>query len=60
LTGSLEKEVVAFLNYQDGGVICFGINACEEVFGVEESDSVQLAVKDRLKNNILPSIMGLI
>ena len=59
LTGSLEKEVVAFLNYQDGGVIYLGIDAGGAVVGVEECDSVQLAVKDRLKNNILPSIMGL-
>ena len=45
LTGSLEKEVVAFLNYPDGGVIYLGIDAGGAVVGVEECDSVQLAVK---------------
>ncbi|VGO22143.1 hypothetical protein SCARR_04224 [Pontiella sulfatireligans] len=59
LTDSLEKEVVAFLNYQDGGVIHLGIDADGEVVGIADCDAVQLAVKDRLKNNIQPSIMGL-
>jgi len=59
LTDSLEKEVVAFLNYRDGGVIYLGIGADGDVFGVRDCDAVQLAVKDRLKNNIQPSIMGL-
>ena len=59
LTDSLEKEVVAFLNYQDGGVIYLGIDANGNAVGLVDCDAVQLAVKDRLKNNIQPSIMGL-
>ncbi len=59
LTEGLEKEVVAFLNYHDGGVIYLGIDRDGEVTGLSGADAVQLAVKDRLKNNILPSIMGL-
>ena len=59
LTESLEKEVVAFLNYHDGGVIYLGIDRDGEVLGLLDADAVQLAVKDRLKNNIQPSIMGL-
>lgn len=59
LTDNLEKEVVAFLNYKDGGVIYIGIDKDGNVFGVEDCDKVQLAIKDRLKNNIQPSIMGL-
>ena len=31
LTDSLEKEVVAFLNYHEGGVIYIGINSGGEV-----------------------------
>jgi predicted HTH transcriptional regulator len=49
LTDSLEKEVVAFLNYHDGGVIYLGIDKTGEVTGVSDTDAVQLAVKDRLE-----------
>lgn len=59
LTDNLEKEVVAFLNYKDGGVIYIGLDKNGKVYGVEACDKVQLAIKDRLKNNIQPSIMGL-
>jgi predicted HTH transcriptional regulator len=59
LTDGLEKEVVAFLNYKDGGVIYIGIAQDGRVYGVEDPDGVQLAIKDRLRNNIQPSIMGL-
>ena len=59
LTDDLEKEVVAFLNAREGGVIYIGLDDSGQVFGVNECDRVQLAVKDRLKNNIRPSIMGL-
>jgi ATP-dependent DNA helicase RecG len=59
LTDSLEKEVVAFLNYKDGGVIYIGIDKEGQVYGLVDCDRSQLAVKDRLKNNIQPSIMGL-
>ncbi len=59
LTDSLEKEVVAFLNYKDGGVIYIGIDNEGKVFGIEDCDATQLTVKDRLRNNIQPSIMGL-
>ena len=59
LTDSLEKEVVAFLNYQDGGVIYLGIDAGGSAVGLDDCDAIQLAIKDRLKNNIQPSIMGL-
>jgi len=59
LTDGLEKEVVAFLNYHDGGVIYIGVEADGSVCGVTDSDSVQLAIKDRLKHNIQPSCLGL-
>src|SRR5689334_18806635 len=59
LTDALEKEVVAFLNYKDGGVIYLGIDKDSTVYGVPNADAIQLAIKDRLKNNIQPSIMGL-
>jgi predicted HTH transcriptional regulator len=59
LTDNLEKEVVAFLNYRDGGLIYLGIDEEGRVHGVNNCDQLQLAIKDRLRNNIQPSIMGL-
>ncbi len=59
LTDSLEKEVIAFLNYYEGGIIFIGIDDSGDVYGVENCDEIQLKIKDRLRNNISPSIMGL-
>jgi len=59
LIGDLEKEVVAFLNYHEGGIIYIGLDKKGNVAGVSDSDSDMLKIKDRLKNNILPSCMGL-
>lgn len=55
----LEKEVVAFLNYHEGGLIYFGIGKLGRVLGVDEIDGDMLKIKDRIKNNIAPSAMGL-
>ncbi len=60
LTEGLEKEVVAFLNYHGGGVIYIGIDKNGKAIGLKDSDGDNLKIKDRLKNNILPSCMGLI
>jgi len=59
LTDGFEREAIAFLNYRDGGVIYIGIDRDGAVVGVANCDAVQLAIKDRLKNNILPSCLGL-
>lgn len=59
LTAHLEKEVVAFLNAREGGALYIGMNDDGTVAGVPNADQVQLEIKDRLKNNIQPSIMGL-
>jgi len=59
LTRDLEKEVVAFLNYHEGGVIYIGIDKNGHAIGVPDSDGDTLKIKDRLKNNIRPSCMGL-
>lgn len=55
----IEKEVIAFLNYHEGGVIYIGIDKDGSVAGVENVDSDMLKIKDRLKNNIQPSCLGL-
>ena len=54
----IEKEVVAFLN-GTGGIVYIGIDDNGEVVGVPDTDDCMLRLKDRLKNNIQPSIMGL-
>lgn len=55
----LEKEVVAFLNYKEGGSIYFGIDKLCETVGVSNMDEDMLTIKNRIKDNILPSAMGL-
>jgi len=59
LTDNLEKEIVAFLNYEDGGIVYIGIDATSKVVGVANCDEVQLKIKDKLKHNIEPSCLGL-
>ncbi len=59
LNDKLEREVVGFLNSKLGGDIYIGIADNGQVAGVENADATQLAVADRLKNNILPSCLGL-
>ena len=59
LTDDLEKEAIAFLNYHEGGVIYIGINKTGKAIGVSDIDGEMLKIKDRLKNNIMPSCMGL-
>jgi len=55
----LEKEVIAFLNTREGGKIYIGIDNSGSVIGVENIDKQMLRIKDRIKNNIEPSAMGL-
>ncbi len=55
----LEKEVIAFLNTKEGGKIYKGIDNFGNVFGVENLYKQMLMIKDRIKNNIEPSVMGL-
>lgn len=56
---SLEKEVVAFLNSAKGGDIYIGVDDAGQVVGIEGADPLMLAISDRIKNNILPSCLGL-
>lgn len=59
LTKDLEKEVVAFLNYKNGGVLYIGIDKNGKTVGLNNADEDALKTKDRLKHNISPSILGL-
>ena len=55
----LEEEAVAFLNRREGGILYIGIDKFGNPVGVKDMDGSMLQIKDRLRNNILPSAMGL-
>ncbi len=58
LTDTLEKEVVAFLNSDKGGDIYIGVDDDGTMVGVDNPDKLQLAIIDRIRNNILPTTLG--
>ena len=59
ITDSLEKEVIAFLN-TDGGNIFIGVDDKGNIQGnLGNIDLLQRIIKDRLKDNIMPSTLGL-
>lgn len=59
LNDKLEKEVVGFLN-ANGGNIYIGVDDNGYVTGLTDNiDELQLKIKDRIKNNILPATLGL-
>ena len=57
INDKLEKEVVSFLN-SNGGHLFIGVNDDDTAYGVENIDSIQLLVKDRIKDKIAPSPIG--
>lgn len=59
LNEDFEQEVIAFLNYKEGGIIYVGVRKEGKVVGVDNLDQIQLQIKDRIKNNIQPSTLGL-
>jgi predicted HTH transcriptional regulator len=59
LTDDLEKEVVSFLNYREGGVLYICLDDKGQPVQLENIDALQLKIKDRLKTNIAPSCLGL-
>ena len=59
LNEKLERSVVAFLNYNEGGIIYIGIDDRGNAVGVDDIDNVQLKIIDRIRNNISPSTLGL-
>ena len=59
MNDKLEREVVAFLNYREGGDIYIGVNDNDEAIGVDNADEMQLMIADRIKDNILPATLGL-
>ena len=59
LNDKLEKEVVAFLNNREGGILYIGVDDNGNPVGNSDIDSMQLKIADRIKNNILPLTLGL-
>lgn len=59
LNEDFEQEVIAFLNYKEGGIIYVGVRKDGQVVGLSDIDLTQLQIKDRIKNNIQPSTLGL-
>ena len=60
ITKFIEREIIAFLNYKEGGIIYFGIDDEGNTVGLENADKSALVLKDKIKNNISPSAMGLL
>lgn len=59
VTEKLESEVISFLN-TNGGNVFIGVNDNGEVVGIKGNiDLLQRTIKDRLKDNIMPSTVGL-
>ena len=46
----IEKEVIAFLNYKEGGYIYIGVDKNGNTVGVDDVDTCMLRLKDRIKN----------
>ena len=59
LNEDFEQEVIAFLNYRESGIIYVGVRKNGQVVGLKDVDLTQLQIKDRIKNNIQPSSLGL-
>lgn len=58
LSDDFEKEIVAFLN-TGGGELFIGLKNDGTVCGVDNCDKLSLSIIDRIKNNILPTALGL-
>ena len=55
----IEKEVVAFLNYREGGIIYIGVDDNGKPVDIKDIDGDMLAIKNRIRDGILPTPMGL-
>lgn len=59
LTDRFEEEVISFLN-TNGGNIYIGVNDKGDIVGINGNiDLLQRTIKDRIKDNIMPSTLGL-
>ena len=59
LTDKFEEEIISFLN-TNGGNIYIGVNDKGDIVGINGNiDLLQRTIKDRIKDNIMPSTLGL-
>ena len=59
LNDKLEREVVGFLNYHEGGIVYIGIAKDGTIVGVDDVDKTQLKIVDRIKDKISPATLGI-
>ena len=59
LSDRFERAVVSFLNYTGGGEILIGVDDNGVAVGVNDADTVQLKIVDRIRNNVRPQTLGL-
>lgn len=59
LNDKLEREIIAFLNYREGGDLYIGVNDDGTPAELVDIDGLQLTIADRIKNNIQPATLGL-
>ena len=59
LTEKFEEEVISFLNTKDGNIY-IGVDNNGKIVGINgDIDLLQRTIKDRIKDNIMPSTLGL-
>lgn len=59
LNDKFEREIIAFLNYREGGDLYIGVNDDGTPAELADIDGLQLTIADRIKNNIRPATLGL-
>ena len=59
LNEKLEREICAFLNNREGGVLYIGVADNGTIVGVLDADALQKKVAERIRDNLLPSALGL-
>lgn len=59
LNEKLEREICAFLNNREGGVLYIGVADNGSVVGVSDGEAPQKKVAERIRDNLLPSALGL-
>ena len=60
LTDKFEREVVAFLNSSEGGVIYIGVDDEGNPIKGLDVDDIQLRVASRIRDGIVPATLGII
>lgn len=59
LNDKMEREIVGFLN-SNGGNLYIGIDDDRKIVGITgDLNQIQLEIKERIKNNIMPTTLGL-